>query len=186
MNKHEFFLNLEHLLAPIPEYDRKEIIYDYEEHFEVGMENGKSENELIAELGSPQMIARDLLSDYRIERAEKDKSVKNLSRAIFETISLSLLNIVFVLGPVIGLIGVFVSLCATSIILTLSPVLMIVSILIGNSFGDVFTNIFVAITLCSLGLIMGIGMIHVGKFFYNMILRYIKFNIQIVKGGKRA
>ena len=39
-----------------------------------------------------------------------------------------------------------------------------------------------AVIFCSLGVLMSIGMIYVGKFLYQMILKYVKFNIRIVKG----
>ncbi|MGM7680684.1 HAAS signaling domain-containing protein [Cytobacillus sp. Hm23] len=184
MSKQEFFTKLERLLRRVPEHERKEMLYDYIEHFEVGLDNGKSEEELINELGEPEQIARDLLTVYRVELAEKDKSVSNMMNAIFATTSLSFINIVFVLGPVLGLLGVYIALCGVAIALTLSPVLLILSLLFNGAVGSLVVNFFVTITLCSLGLLMGIGMIKVGKYLYNIILRYIKFNIHIIKGGQ--
>ncbi|WP_075980064.1 DUF1700 domain-containing protein [Bacillus massilinigeriensis] len=186
MVKNEFISKLESLLSRVPEDDRREMLYDYEEHFEIGLANGKSEKDLIAELGDPYVIARDLLADYRVEKAEKDRTVSNIFHAIIASISLSFFNLVFVLGPVIGLLGVYIGLCATALALTLSPLVVIFSSVMGFSYESFTVNFFVSITLFSLGALLSIGMIYVGKFFYQIILRYIKFNIRVIKGGKAA
>jgi uncharacterized membrane protein len=186
MGKNEFITKLETLLSRVPEHDRKEMLYDYEEHFQVGLENGKSENELIAELGDPHVIARDLLADYRIGRAEKDKTPSNMGRAILATISLSFFNLVFIIGPVAGLFGAYVALCAVSFSLMVLPLAVLGSYFFGYSYETFAVNFFVSITVFSLGVLLSIGMIYVGKFFYNVILKYIKFNARLIKGEKAA
>lgn len=186
MVKNEFLDKLEYLLSRVPEHDRKEMLYDYQEHFEIGLANGRSQAELIAELGDPHVIARDLLADYRIVRAEKDKTPSNIGRAIIASISLSFFNLVFILGPVAGLFGAYVALCAVSFGLTILPLAILGSYFFGYSYESFFVNFFVSLTSFSLGVLMSIGMIHVGKFFYNVVLRYIKFNVKVVKGDKAA
>lgn len=42
MNKQNFLQELESLLQDIPKQEREEILYDYEEHFQIGLENGKN------------------------------------------------------------------------------------------------------------------------------------------------
>jgi uncharacterized membrane protein len=186
MVKNEFLDKLEYLLSRVPEQDRKEMLYDYQEHFEIGLANGRSQAELIAELGDPHLIARDLLADYRIGRAEKDKTPSNMGRAIVATISLSFFNLVFILGPVAGLFGAYIALCAVSFSLTILPLAILGSYFFGYSYVSFLVNFFVSLTSFSLGVLMSIGMIHVGKFFYNVVLRYIKFNVKVIKGDKAA
>lgn len=186
MVKNEFLDKLEYLLSRVPEHDRKEMLYDYQEHFEIGLANGRSQAELIAELGDPHVIARDLLADYRIVRAEKDKTPSNIGRAIIASISLSFFNLVFIIGPVAGLFGAYVALCAVSFGLTILPLAILGSYFFGYSYESFFVNFFVSLTSFSLGVLMSIGMIHVGKFFYSVVLRYIKFNVKVVKGDKAA
>ncbi|MFD2445414.1 DUF1700 domain-containing protein [Bacillus sp. CGMCC 1.16607] len=186
MASNAFLAKLEYLLGKVPEHDRKEMLYDYEEHFEIGLANGKSEAELIAELGDPYMIARDLLADYRIGKAEQDQTPTNMFRAIVATISLSFFNLVFILGPVAGLFGAYVGLCAAAFGLTVFPIAILGSYFLGYSYESFSVNFFVSLTSFSLGVLMSIGMIHVGKFFYKVVLRYIKFNVKMVKGDKAA
>jgi uncharacterized membrane protein len=184
MVKNEFLDKLEYLLSRVPEQDRKEMLYDYQEHFEIGLANGRSQAELIAELGDPHVIARDLLADYRIGKAEQDKTPSNIGRAIMATISLSFFNLLFIIAPVAGLFGAYVALCAVSFGLTILPLAILGSYFFGYSYESFLVNFFVSLTSFSLGVLMSIGMIYVGKFFYNVVLRYIKFNVKVIKGER--
>ncbi len=183
MEKNRFIKELNRLLEKVPEHDRREMLYDYEEHFSIGLAEGRSEDELILELGDPSVIARDLLADYRVTKAENDKSIPNMFNAIIAAISLSFFNLVFILGPVLGVFGVYVGLCLTAIAFTLSPLAIFPSIFFNGFEGLPFT-FFASLTLCSIGILLSVGMIYVGRYFYNLILRYIKFNIRVIKGGK--
>lgn len=183
MGKNEFLKRLENYLSKVPEHDRKDMLYDFEEHFTMGRENGKTEEEVVLELGDPQLIAKDLIADYRITTAEKDHSVPNITRAMVATISLSFFNIVFLLGPIIGLIAAYFGFCVSAVIMTIAPLLAVFqAILFG--FNDFMLQFFVSIILCALGLLLSVAMIKIGKLFYNIILRYIKFNVKVIKGGK--
>lgn len=58
MNKKEFIDILKNQLSGLPKEDIDEILYDYEEHFSVGLVRGKSEDEISKELGDPKKIAK--------------------------------------------------------------------------------------------------------------------------------
>lgn len=64
MNKVEFLSALQQGLRSVPPEDRQEILYDYEEHFRIGMEEGKTDEEIAASLGDPRGIARAFTSQY--------------------------------------------------------------------------------------------------------------------------
>ena len=51
MNKQEYMYNLFEALRPFDEDVRNEIISDYEEHFADGLANGKTEEQIVEELG---------------------------------------------------------------------------------------------------------------------------------------
>lgn len=184
MRNNEFLSTLNSLLSRVPEKERHEMLYDYQEHFEIGANDGKSEKELAGELGDPHVIARELLADYFISKAESDQTATNMFRAIFAAVSLSFFNIIFIAGPVAALLGTYLALCAAAILLTLSPFGIMASSFMGFSIENFAFNFFFSLTLVSLGLLMSIGMIYVGKYFYHLILRYIKFNLRIVKGDR--
>lgn len=188
MLNNEFMSKLESsLLSKVPKEDRREMLYDYEEHFQVGMTNGKSKDELIAELGDPHVIARDLLSDYRGGRMEKVQSPSpSKPRAIIAAISLALFNLIFIIGPLSGIFGAYIALCGVSFGLSLMPIFILGSYFLGYSYENFAVNFFASLTVLSLGLLMGIGMIAIGKVFLRLMRSYIKFNIKIVKGEKAA
>ncbi len=51
-----------HLLKDYLKKERADILKDYEEHFTFGLEEGKSEEEIVASLGSPAQIAKRVIS----------------------------------------------------------------------------------------------------------------------------
>ena len=181
MNRKEFMSELDRRLSKIPQSERHEIISDFEEHFEVGAMDGKTEDAVAEELGSPKVIARDLLVDYRVHVAETDKSVTNITRAIIAAVALSFLNLIFLLGPIIAIISVYVAFVAVGVAFAVSPLFWIVSLILGQGI-DLLAEFFIMLTMSSLGVLICIGMFYVGKFLYQVILKYVKFNIQIVKG----
>lgn len=57
-----------HLLRWFPAAQAMEILEDYQEQFDLGRERGKSEEDLIVELGRPETVVRDLLAEDRKAR----------------------------------------------------------------------------------------------------------------------
>lgn len=57
MTKTEFLQQLYNNLLPLSNDERNEIILDFEEHFSIGLESGKTEEQICAELGSPESCA---------------------------------------------------------------------------------------------------------------------------------
>ena len=70
MNKNEFLNELERSLASLPAEERREIINDFQEHFQAGAENGKTEAQLCEELGDPKSCAAQYLAEQRPVRPE--------------------------------------------------------------------------------------------------------------------
>jgi len=64
MTKYEFLAVLSEGLKNLPQTERKEILYDYEEHFRIGESKNKSDEEIISELGDPHMILSQYKSNY--------------------------------------------------------------------------------------------------------------------------
>lgn len=64
MNKMEFFKILEEGLIDFPAHELQEILYDYKEHFSNSQSDGKTEEEIIEELGDPYTIVNQYRSNY--------------------------------------------------------------------------------------------------------------------------
>ncbi|MBB3112212.1 putative membrane protein [Paenibacillus phyllosphaerae] len=185
MRVREQYLNqLWQLLSPVPEPLRKEWMYDYEEHFRAAAEQGRSEEAAAAELGDPRIIARELLLGYRVEQAEKSGKVGSVSRAVFATVGMGFVNLVFVLGPYLALLGVVLALWAVVAALAIGAVVAVIEGLNGEAFNRV-QGTFIAMTLIGLAMLSGAGMKSMTRGVMQMTIRYLKFNGRIIGGSKR-
>jgi len=187
MNKKEFLGRLSELIKDIPEEEKKDILFDYEEHFRIGLEKGRKEEEIAASLGDPKVIAKQSRASCILKEAEKTTSASNIMRAIFAAVGLGFFNLVIVLGPAIGLIGILVALFAAAFAITVSGA----AVLLGTLLGPVFAwNVYIpfaavvsiplGIGLTALGLLSIIGTFYLTKFFYKLSISYLKMNLQII------
>ncbi|WP_194192379.1 DUF1700 domain-containing protein [Clostridium chrysemydis] len=71
MTKSEFLNILADGLKDFPQKELSDILFDYQEHFTNGFQNGKTEEEIIEELGSPYDIIHQYRSSY-IEKVETE------------------------------------------------------------------------------------------------------------------
>lgn len=187
MNKKEFLGRLSELIKDIPEEEKKDILFDYEEHFRIGLEKGRKEEEIAASLGDPKVVAKQSRVSCILREAEKTTSASNIVRAIFAAVGLGFFNLVIVLGPAIGLIGILVALFAAAFAITVSGA----AVLFGTLLGPVFAwNVYIpfaavvsiplGIALTALGLLSIIGAFYLTKFFYKLSISYLKINLQII------
>ncbi|PKR86812.1 HAAS signaling domain-containing protein [Heyndrickxia camelliae] len=182
MTKDEFLNKLNEALRGLSLNERQDILQDYQEHFVIGLEEGKTEAEIAERLGSPNSIAKELLASYHIERVEQSFTAGNIIRAIWAVIGLGFFNLIIVLGPFIAIVGVIFTLWVASLGFTLAPLLVIFDFLVHPGTFEFF-NLFVSIGLCGLGILLGLGMFFVTKVFTKGFIRYLKFNVSLVRGG---
>ncbi len=188
MNRDEFIQTLNQGLHGIPEYEINDILYDYEEHFEIGLSKGKTEKEIAKELGDPKSIAKSYRVFSKISEAENNPSPKNLFKAILAAMALGFFNLVIVLGPFLLMVGLIFGLYVVSVSFIVGG--------IGSFFGTIvspfipytinigfrpITSISMGIGLIALGLLMLIGSFYLSKLLYQGTIRYLKWNINIIK-----
>lgn len=77
MTKTEFLQQLYNNLLPLTSEERKEIIQDFEEHFSIGLESGKTEEQICAELGSPESCAASYLQGVNIGNQYRSSGASN-------------------------------------------------------------------------------------------------------------
>ncbi len=136
MNKREFMYTIEKALEGYSEDEKNDILYDYEEHFRIGDENGKSEKEIIEELGDPISIANQYRrTEQKHEYVMMESRERNIAVTVIAAIALLFLNFI-IIGPFIGLIGALIT----------------------------------------------IGMLYIFKFAYKFIVKYISWNIKMIRG----
>lgn len=187
MTKHEFLSALEKQLAGIPADDRQEILYDYEEHFRIGMEQGKDEAAIAAALGEINLIAKQFKADYALKKAETEISLGNTLRAVYAALGLGFFNLVFVLGPFMGLVGVLIGLFGAAIGLTVGGIAALFAVVIAPFYPSLIVvgadPAFVlpfSIGLTSLGLLFLIGDYYLARIFYKGTVKYLKWNLGFI------
>ena len=59
--KTEYMQELARHIRSLPENDRRELLADYESHFEAGRENGKTEEQICQSLGNPKVVGQEIM-----------------------------------------------------------------------------------------------------------------------------
>lgn len=185
MTKKQFLNDLKAALRRLPDDECEEIIQDFMEHFTVGQEEGKSETEITSALGSPQQIGKEMLATYRLEQVETKHSAGNIFRAFWAVIGLGFFNLVIVLGPFIALVGILFSVWISGVAFIVSPLLVFLNVFIIPGSFELF-DLFVSIGLCGLGLFIVIGMYFATRAIVSGFIKYLNFNINLVKGGLKG
>ncbi|CAH0195521.1 hypothetical protein SRABI80_01703 [Peribacillus frigoritolerans] len=180
MNKEQFLKQLNASLTRLSLEEREDILQDYEEYFEIGMEEGKSEQEISKSLGNPKQISKELMATYHLGQVEQTTSAGNVMRAVWAVIGLGFFNLVIVLGPFIALIGVVIAGWVSAIAFILAPLGALFNLVLGNF--QLF-DVFFALGLCGIGIFIAMGMFVATSALTKGFIRYLKFNASLVKGG---
>lgn len=191
MTRREFIRELDQLLIELPDKERLDILADYTELFLSGMQAGKSEEEIAAGLGSPVLIASQILNRYQqVKRPPGQDPVAqpipprpaNPTRALLVAVALGLFNLIFVLGPYFGLIAVMIFLDVAALSLLFAPILLLANLAppVSQEFWG-FT-IFGSLATGGLGVLMGIGMFYLTKWFFRATVAYLQLNMKLIRG----
>jgi len=194
MNREKFLAELKAALGRMPESEKREVLADYEEHFRMGMAEGKDEEQIAASLGNPRLLGKSYAIDALLEEPKGGGGVSAVSvlRALFASISLTFFNLIFILGPFLGLVGVMIGLWAAAVSLPLAGVATLVSPLAALAAPGLFALsgistaflVFAGIGVAAIGLLAVIGMWKLTRVFVLMIAVYVKFNARIVTRRK--
>lgn len=198
MQREEFISKLERLLRGMPEAERKDILYDYEEHIRIAVENGLEEEKVIDSLGSPQSIAKQYRVKRYIDKAEASGSTTSVFRAILATVGLGFFNLIFILGPFMAVVGILIAIGVSAVAVVIGGA----GLILGGMFPQIISGVNVELlaaeihgnmtagmlfggvgTMC-LGALMGLGTVALTKGFMTMTIKYLKLNINIIRGTK--
>ena len=84
MTRQEYLSAIRKELSSLSESEVNDIVRDFDEHFEVGLSQGKTEHEISAELGDPVSVARtyfDDLEDVGHTMKESEEAAANTTSA---------------------------------------------------------------------------------------------------------
>ena len=194
MNKKEFIDTLYLSLHSISEEEKRDILMDYEEHFQVGLERGLSEEEVSRNLGSPEQIAKQFKYSSLVNRAEQRTTPTNVIRVIFAGIGLGFFNLVLGLPLIVTVLSLLISGAAIGLSFIVAGISSFIAILLEPlkltfmsmmyipNLTSRFMLIFFSIGLTFIGVAVIILFIKIIKSFLLGVLKYIKTNIKIITG----
>ncbi|HLS07925.1 HAAS signaling domain-containing protein [Lentibacillus sp.] len=182
MNREQFLKSLENGLKKLPQEECDDILHDFEEHFSNGLTDGKTEEQISDALGSPKQIAKELVAASNIEKMEATPTTGNIFRAVWAVIGLGFFNFVIVLGPFVALLLVVLAGWISGVAFITSPLMVLFNALTYAGAFEWF-DLFVSIMLCGIGLFIAIGMFFATKALIKLFVRYLKYNVSLVKGG---
>lgn len=187
MTKTEFLKLLYENLEGFTEDEKREILYDYKEHFSLGKENGKSEEEIIKELGNPYVIARQYHSNKSTNSNYKSPNKKERPSRKNNTLILVLIIFIGIMASpiLLGLLGGLIGLIGGAIGITVGGLGALIGSIFGTasfSFLGISTHaipmsalIFISIGTIALGFLSLIGICYLVKFIFKSIVKLINW-----------
>ena len=188
MTRADFLYLLRRGLEGLPEHQIKELVADCESHFEEGMAQGRSEEEIAAALGDPSRLARELRAEAGFKRWEAEGTPRSFAGVVLALLGLATVD-VMVLFPflctlgaiflVIGVVAVALFIAGV-VILVISPFPGVAGLGLAGGLTDML-----ALALAGLGL--AAGGVGVGALFWwaaeaiaRLLVRYARLHFRLI------
>jgi len=191
MQKDEFIRRLDASLSSLPQDDRNDIIADYQEHFSIGALNRRTEEEIAVALGDPVNLGREYTALALVKKAEESPSARGMGMAILSTLGLGILSLVVVLLPsLLLMVFLFIilvmglSLLFSGTLLTGCGLLCLIGVIPAQIPISAYAAVFFGIGTTSAGLLLILGDFWLGRLFYRLGIRYLKWNIAVIHGSE--
>lgn len=209
MNKSEFLANLRAHLSVLPPEEQNELLEDYEAHFAFGLQSGRTEQEIVLELGDPAELAKEAIDNrfvpqkhvYWFGGAEpaaapgaaipptggypNEAGVQRRSAfaSVMVYIGLFFINLIAV-PLLLSFWAVVVSFAVSAAAGILSPLLLGLEYL---WHGDIFkAKIFASIAYVGLGILLIVVTRYAYKGMLWLSIAYLRWNVRIAKGDQQA
>lgn len=188
MNKAQFLTELNHQLKEIPEKERTELIEDYVSHFEFGSQEGKTEEEIVKELGTPAELAADAIDEYKRTQPIKLEGITNpnspkTERTVFSIMGLVFINFVCAVLPLLlSIWATWACLLLAFVIATVSPLAALVDFVVNQYFSA--GKLFLSFVMAGVSIFLVFGTLYIGKYLAKISASYFKWNMKIIKGAE--
>lgn len=189
MNREEFLNDLQTHLHGLSDTEIQDILWDYEEHFNIGLSKGKSEEEISRELGKPSEIAKNYNQPYK--NYQENESYVNTdhndrARKLLIILLLVFFNMVVVLTPYLVAVGLLIGLYGIGIGFVFGGIALLFGLpftfFIPIPSPHFLTGLGFGVGLGALGLLAIIAGISLTKLFITLTKSYIKWNLKIING----
>lgn len=200
MTREEYIAALRNELGVLSESEVSDICADFEEHFSIGLSQGKTEHEISAELGDPISVADTYLSD-NIEMASGYKATPKSHAAITQKVTQSgtqavkapvdltgprlfvvLFNVLFMVWVAFSIYGAILSFWAVTVGMFIGVIAIFVSLAVVPA-GAVAGVVLAALALLSFTVCSAVVNFFITKFAIIGTNEYIKWNKKIYNEG---
>ncbi|WP_191800704.1 DUF1700 domain-containing protein [Paenibacillus gallinarum] len=193
-------------LYPLEAQERAELLSDYEQHFDMGLSEGKSEKEIAVELGNPEDLIKEALGDRyfqdrklfpqgRVHDEElisynkspqgspsipKGTSSHRTTPRFFRATGLVFLNLLLALPIIATIWALWISFAGISVSGILAPGLAILDFIIVHK-QVVLPELFVSLVFFGIGILVGIFALRLMKRLGRWTAGYFKWNQTVLK-----
>ncbi|OAA29467.1 hypothetical protein AT15_01990 [Kosmotoga arenicorallina S304] len=183
MNSVEYIKRLERGLRKLKPVEREEFLQDYRDHFQEGLRQGKTEDEISRGLGNPDKIARLILAEYNIKALDEKPKSRSVFTAIMSIIGLGFFNLIVTLPFFIVLYVVVFAVFAVAAAFVVFPIFYYYFpenvILPFSNLNQELLFVF-GIMLIGIGIFLFSGKILKGVF--KITVAFLKWNLKVIKG----
>jgi uncharacterized membrane protein len=189
-NTEQFLQDLGYYLRRISPQERAEILRDQEELIRDAIESGRSEEEVLASLGTARQMARNLILELKLSEAEQTTGVSSQLKMIFGIViaflALAPLNLIFVLGPFLLLVTLIFSgwiSVATFLAVVIAAIVMFFWQMIFASVGLLthLATFFLFLGGLGLGVLSLMIMAFLTAWFFKGMTAYLRWNLNFIR-----
>jgi len=194
VNRKQYLDNLEKNLKSLKREETDDILQDFTEYFEIGIERGRTEHELMDSLGSPKILARQIRFESYVKQAEETASAAHIGKAVFTSIGLSFFNLIFIMPLFLIVLGIVSALFIFAAAISAAGITGVIGSLFMPlisqyiSFNTIIhpaVMAFAFLGTAAFGVIFFIGDIFFSRFLFGLTTRYLKFNLEIIRGRRQ-
>ncbi|MCE5090985.1 DUF1700 domain-containing protein [Staphylococcus devriesei] len=184
MDKITFLNELELELDQLPRDEKDTLMNDYENYFYEQENRGKSEQEILSNLKEPHIIGKEAKAKKAISYAKVTPNLHNIIRAIMASLSLGAISFFFIIIPILMFLFVLFFAFLFSLSLLCLPLLLIITSIV-RGIPNSLSNILFSISYAGIGIILLVLIIKTTQNIYRLVLKYLSWYIQRVKGRIR-
>ena len=185
MNKTEYLTTLTNELGHMPYGDVKDIIQSIEEHFDEGIGEGRSEEEIAASLGDPKELAMEFKDGAKFKQIMKKRKMSDNFKGpdgrgrIFVIVFNAFVGIEMWLLFLAAIIAAFMFLAGDCAIIGL----ILAGLITGTLMEYLFPFIFLVLTLVCVAVFLVVLLILGIKYYAKGLKSYIRWNKNVWNYG---
>ena len=182
MSRAAFLAALRENLKGIPPKAADEIVADYASHFDEGMAEGRSEQDIAAGLGDPARLARELRAEQGLKRWDQERSVSAAAAAVLAILRLGAIDVLILFPILLVVISLmFAFACVAAALVVAGLVIVLISPFHGFFNGGFFAGMIGGVGFFASGLSLGALVSLCGIGLTNLMIRYGRFHVRLIK-----